>query len=100
MSDESFQSNQELDFKIIKKHYPRVNNDEVLEFVLEKDPNLFLRANKIQIKGKCLLVFLISFVGSVEIDEKFIVENGYPNKFFSMLTVEIESQNVSTNRNR
>ena len=40
-----------LDYKITKKHYPRTNNSSVLEFVFEKDPNLFLRKNKILIKG-------------------------------------------------
>ena len=40
-----------LDFKITKRHFPRINNDRVLEFVFEKDPNLFMRKNKIIIKG-------------------------------------------------
>ena len=42
---------QSLDFKITKRHFPRINNDRVLEFVFEKDPNLFMRKNKIVIKG-------------------------------------------------
>ena len=40
-----------LDYKITKKHYPRTNNPSVLEFVFEKDPNLFMRKNKIFIRG-------------------------------------------------
>ena len=52
MENESLSNQVELDCKIIKRHYPRVNNDSVLEFIFEKDPNLFLRANKIIIKGK------------------------------------------------
>ena len=40
-----------LDFKVTKRHFPRINNDRVLEFVFEKDPNLFMRKNKIIIKG-------------------------------------------------
>ena len=40
-----------IDFKITKRHFPRINNDSVLEFVFEKDPNLFLRKNKIVIRG-------------------------------------------------
>ena len=43
--------NEVLDFKITKRHFPRINNDRVLEFVFEKDPNLFMRKNKIIIKG-------------------------------------------------
>ena len=40
-----------LDFKVTKRHFPRINNDRVLEFVFEKDPNLFMRKNKIFIRG-------------------------------------------------
>ena len=43
--------NEAIDFKITKRHFPRINNDSVLEFVFEKDPNLFMRKNKIVIKG-------------------------------------------------
>ena len=38
-----------LDAKITKKIYPRTNNNQVLEFIVEKDPNLFLLKNKIVI---------------------------------------------------
>ena len=40
-----------LDYKITKKHYPRTNSNSVLEFIFEKDPNLFLKKNKILIRG-------------------------------------------------
>ena len=43
--------NDVVDFKITKRHFPRINNASVLEFVFEKDPNLFMRKNKIVIKG-------------------------------------------------
>ena len=43
--------NDVIDFKITKRHFPRINNESVLEFVFEKDPNLFMRKNKIIIKG-------------------------------------------------
>lgn len=43
--------NDKIDFKITKRHFPRINNASVLEFVFEKDPNLFMRKNKIVIKG-------------------------------------------------
>ena len=32
-----------IDYKVTKRHYPRTNNESVLEFIFEKDPNLFLR---------------------------------------------------------
>ena len=77
-----------LDYKITKKHYPRTNNSSVLEFVFEKDPNLFLRKNKILIKG------------SIQFNNKFITDSGFAPKLFQMLTVEVDSQTVSTNKNK
>ena len=77
-----------LDYKVTKKHYPRTNNDSILEFVFEKDPNLFLRKNKILIRG------------FIEVDENYIVENGFAAKLFSLLTVEVDSQAVNTNNTR
>ena len=77
-----------LDYKVTKKHYPRTNNNSVLEFVFEKDPNLFLRKNKILIRG------------CIEVDENYTVENGFASKLFSLLTVEVDSQAVSLNNTR
>ena len=75
-----------IDNKIVKKHYPRTNNEQVLDFVFGKDPNLFLRKNKILIKG------------SIEIDGKYVPENGFVAKLFGMLTVDVDSQTISSNR--
>ena len=89
MSDEILVSKKdEIDFKITKKHYPRTNNESILEFVFEKDPNLFLKKNKIIIRG------------AIEVDAGYVVENGFAAKLFSMLTVEVESQVVSKNNNK
>ena len=77
-----------LDYKTVKKHYPRTNNGSVLEFVFEKDPNLFLRKNKIKIFGK------------VSFPEDSLIDTGFAVKLFSMLSVEIDSQLVSSNRTR
>ena len=55
MESEAASNQFDLDCKVVKRHYPRVNNDSVLEFIFEKDPNLFLRTNKIIIKGKILI---------------------------------------------
>ena len=38
------------DAKVTKRHFPRINNSKCLEFVFEKDPNLYLRKNKIVIR--------------------------------------------------
>ena len=62
-----------------QKTLPETNNEQVLEFVFGKDPNLFLRKNKI-------LIF-----GSVSVDSNYIPESGFAAKLFNMLTVEIES---------
>ena len=75
-----------IDNKVIKKHYPRTNNEQVLDFVFGKDPNLFLRKNKILIKGV------------IEVDNNFVPENGFVAKLFSMLTVEVDSNTISSNR--
>ena len=77
-----------IDTKITKKHYPSTNNSSVLEFILPRDPNLFLQKNKIVIRG------------SIEVDENYVIENGFASKLFSMLTVEVDSQSVSKNYNR
>ena len=89
MYNESFdRENEEIDFKITKKHYPRINNDKVLEFVFDKDPNLYLRKNKIVIRGY------------IELDPAYVIENGFVAKLFSMMTVELNSQVISRNLNR
>ena len=77
-----------IDYKVTKRHYPRTNTKSCLEFVFEKDPNLFLRKNKIVIKG------------AIEFDKGYIPENGFSLKLFSMLTVEIDSQTITKNNNK
>ena len=77
-----------IDTKVTKKHYPSTNNSSVLEFILPKDPNLFLQKNKIIIRG------------SFQVDKNYVVENQFAAKLFSMLTVEVDSQSVSKNYNR
>ena len=77
-----------IDYKVTKKHYPRTNNESVLEFVFEKDPNLFLRKNKIKIYG------------TVTFTNEAIIDTGFATKLFSMLSVEVDSQLVSNNRTR
>ena len=80
--------NDKIDFKVTKRHFPRSNNDSVLEFVFEKDPHLFMRKNKIVIKG------------AIEVDSGYIIENGFVAKLFSMMTVELDSQVVTKSSNR
>jgi len=75
-----------IDHKVVKKHYPRTNSDQVLDFVIGKDPNLYLRKNKILIKGY------------IEVDSNYTPEVGFVAKLFGMLTVDIDSQTISSNR--
>ena len=75
-----------ISHKVVKRHYPRTNNAQVFEFVFEKDPNLFLRKNKIVIKG------------SVEVDDGYVPEVGFVAKLFGMLTVDVDSHTISSNK--
>ena len=90
MRDEMSLSNESetIDYKVTKRHYPRTNNQTCLEFVFEKDQNLFLRKNDILIKG------------AIEFDKGFVPENGFASKLFSMLTVEVDSQQITKNNNK
>ena len=76
------------DVKVTKRHFPRINNSKCLEFVFEKDPNLYLRKNKIVIRG------------SFDVDKGYTVDNGFASKLFSMMSVEIDSQTISKSFNR
>ena len=77
-----------IDNKLVKRHYPRVNNDSALAFTFEPDPNLFLVKNNI----------LINF--TVDIDSNYIPDNGFASKLFSLLQVEVNSQVVSSNKTK
>ena len=74
--------NDVLDQRFSKIHYPRTNNKDLLEFVIEKDPNMFLRKNKIIIKGY------------IELSEDYVVENGWVSKLFSKLDIQVDCQSV------
>ena len=106
MSNE-MEMEKEIDFKITKRHFPRINNDSVLEFVFEKDPNLFMRKNKIIIRGAIevdrnelkRLKFIFEFHRLTRLSG-YIIENGFVSKLFSMMNVDIDSQTVSKSTNR
>lgn len=75
-----------IDYKIVKRNFPHTNNEQVLDFIFEKDPHLYLRKNKIIIRG------------SVEVDNGYVPEPGFVAKLFGMLTVQVDSQTISNNR--
>ena len=74
--------------KVVKKHYPRQNNKQILDFVFARDKNLYLRKNNIIIKG------------SIEVDANYVPDVGFVPKLFGMLTVEVDSITVSNNKAR
>ena len=74
--------NEHLDYKVTKKHFPRNNTAETLDFIFDKDPNLYLRKNKILIRGW------------IKLQNEFVVENGWVAKLFKNLSVQIDSQEV------
>ena len=77
--------NNAIDYKTTKVHYPHQNDQKFLHFILEKDPNLFLRKNKISIRG------------TISINENYVPCTGWTGKLFSQLSVEVNSQEVSKN---
>ena len=85
---ESKNENDQIDYKTVKKQYPRTNNEEIIEFVFDRDQNLFLRKNKIIIRG------------AFEIDKGYVVENGFAAKLFSKATIELDSQTITKNLNK
>ena len=86
--ENEYQETDVLDYKITKKHYPRTHTENCLEFVFDRDPNLFLRKDKILIRG------------AIEVHKDYVVENGFASKLFSLMTVEIDSQTISQSNNR
>ena len=79
-------SDSAVDNKLVKRHYPNTNNEQELSFIFEADPNLCMLKNKIAIH------FLI------ELDAKFIPDNGFAAKQFSNVYVELNSQKISNNK--
>ena len=45
----NFKSFRMIDNKVVKRHFPRTNNDSILEVVFPADPNLCLQKNNIAI---------------------------------------------------
>ena len=75
-----------IDNKLVKKHYPNTNNDQELSFIFEADPNLCMLKNKIA----------IHFI--IELDDKYLPDNGFAAKQFSNIYVELNSQKISNNK--
>lgn len=74
----------EIDNKIIKRVYPRTNNNTSLEFIAEKDPNLNLRLHSAK------LIF------ATEFPTTYTPDMGFPLKLFNDLKIDFNSQTVNS----
>jgi len=85
-STKGHDSNFQIDSQVAKVHYPRDNNDKVLTFVMQEDPNL------------CLDFPSITIGFSVEIPKDKLPENGFAAKLFRSLNLEINSQLITSTK--
>ena len=76
----------QIDAKVVKTHYPRDNNDKILTFVIQEDPNLALDFPSIT----------IGF--SVEIPNDMLPDNGFAAKMFRTINIEINSQLITSTK--
>ena len=74
----------EIDHKIVKRIYPRTNNQTSLEFVAEKDPNLCLRLYS------CKLMVAIKYPGD------YCADIGIACKLFNDLRIDFDSQTINS----
>ena len=76
----------QVDSQVIKTHYPRDNNDKILNWVIQEDPNLALDFSSIT----------ISF--SVDIPKTHVPDNGFCAKLFQAMNVEINAQLITSSK--
>ena len=82
----SAQNSKQIDAETVKTHYARDNNDKILSFVLQEDPNLLLDWTSIEIGI------------SVDVPDGFVPDNGFASKLFANLSVEIDSQLITSTK--
>ena len=76
----------EIDSEIVKTFYPRDNNDNIANFVLQADPNLGLDLSSIQ----------IGFM--VDVPSTVLPDNGFASKMFKNMNVEVNSQLITSTK--
>ena len=76
----------QIDEALCKTHYPRDNNDKILSFVLQQEPNLCLDMNSIEICAR------------VKIPKTHWPDNGFSSKLFRNLSIEINSQLITATK--
>ena len=77
-------SDREPDAKVIKTHYSRDNNSKILSFHLQEEPNLCLDFSSIQIGCR------------IKLPASHLPENGLSSKLFKNLSIEINSQLITS----
>ena len=80
------ESDQNIDAKIVKTHFPRDQNDKLLSFVLAEEPNL------------CLDFTSITIGCRVKIPNEQLPENGLACKLFKNMNIEINSQLITSTK--
>ena len=85
---ETVTNQMEIDHKIIKRIYPRTNNKTSLEFVLEKDPNLYLRLHTMKLHFE------------VTILKGYTPDICLPAKLFEDVRIDLDSQNVNSSNTK
>ena len=85
-NDAEFENQTGIDIKVVKTHYPKCNNANLFEIILERDPNLALVKSQIELHVM------------IEVDDGYCPENGLASKLFKSLNIEIESQSISTDK--
>jgi hypothetical protein len=82
----SHEKNNKVDSEIYKTFYPRDNNDNIVNFVLQEDPNLALDFSSIE----------VGFMVSIPKDK--LPENGLASKLFMNLNIEVNSQLITSTK--
>jgi len=82
------EQNEKIDSEIVKTHYPRDNNEKILSFVIQEDPNLLLDLNSI----------CIGF--TVELPDDCWPENGLAIKQFRNMSIELNSQLITSTKSK
>ena len=81
---ETVTNQMEVDHKIVKRIYSRTNNKTSLEFILEKDPNLYMRMHSIKL-------FM-----NVEFPTGYTPDLALGAKLFSDLRIDLDSQSINS----
>ena len=88
IESEKVTNQMDVDHKIVKRIYPRTNNKTSLEFILEKDPNLYLRMHTMKL-------FL-----RVTVPKGYAPDIALPAKLFSDIRIDLDSQNINASNTK